>query len=579
MQANKITTILKELETSAIYKKLFINGAWGIGKSYYANTYIEENQDNIIYITLFGKTTFESIETDIAKQMINKLSLFKKNKKKLKNFSKKITGSLSYNGISINTPENQKKSVISQYSSLLESKSLIIIIDDLERKSENVPIEDIMGMVEELSQYDKTKIVIIGDENNITPDVKEKWGRFKEKIIEKEYIISDFSEEAIDNIINLEIKDYIDENEIVDFIDTFIKKHKVKNLRTIIKGIKLFREIYDNFLEIKDNKEINLIVLESCMAIVIETTENLYKPLDENETKNQILDDIDKDIITRIRHHYFAPIYINSKETFLLGYIYDIYNSDYNDSTKDIFNLAINSYLKIQPEEKNPFYLSEEKIKNKVKKMFSKMQKNNYNYTTLDFFIDDYYEISKWNDILNIGFSYELLISIFCSILFKNYYNVSNNLYTNKIDSFSFKRDDNKTLDKLVEDYNIKCEEKYYNDKFDEIERHFRLKNYDDNVLAWLDYSLIDTNKNNLVKLFYARCLNNNFFIPDLSGEIDDDEWRWTHTVWKLFYERMPDEYKKEMNSYIETKKSNKISEYRLSALQQYRPLVKEKSK
>ena len=58
MHANKILTILKELETSDNYKKIFINGAWGIGKSYYANNYIEENQRNIIYITLFGKTTF-----------------------------------------------------------------------------------------------------------------------------------------------------------------------------------------------------------------------------------------------------------------------------------------------------------------------------------------------------------------------------------------------------------------------------------------------------------------------------------------------------------------------------------------
>ena len=41
----------------------------------------------------------------------------------------------------------------------------------------------------------------------------------------------------------------------------------------------------------------------------------------------------------------------------------------------------------------------------------------------------------------------------------------------------------------------------------------------------------------------------------------------------------MPDECKNEMNNYIETKKSNKISDYRLNALQRYRPLVKNKNK
>ena len=436
-----------------------------------------------------------------------------------------------------------------------------------------------MGMVEELSQYEKTKIVIIGDENNITPEVKEKWGRFKEKIIEKEYIISDFSEESIENIVNLGVKEYIDENEIIDFINNFIKKHKVKNLRTIIKGIKLFKEVYDNYLDIKDNKEINLITLESCMSIVIENTENLYKPSEDNIENNSIQYDIDRDIITRIRHHYFSPIYINTKEAFLLSYIYDIYCSNYNEETKNRINMEINAYLKIQPEEKNMFYLSEDKIKKKVTTLFKKIQKENYNYVTIDFFIDDYYEISKWNSVLDIGISYNDLLDSFCRILFKNYYNISNSLYNNKIDSFKFQRDECELLNNLINDYNIKCEEKYYDDKLDEIEKYFRIKEYDVQILEWLDYSLLDTCNKDLVEKFHKKCLNNDFFLPDLSNEIDNDEWHWTHTVWKLYYERMPDEYKKEMNSYIETKKSNKISEYRLSALQQYRPLVKEKSK
>ena len=39
----------------------------------------------------------------------------------------------------------------------------------------------------------------------------------------------------------------------------------------------------------------------------------------------------------------------------------------------------------------------------------------------------------------------------------------------------------------------------------------------------------------------------------------------------------MNDEYKNELNQYVETLKTNKISSYRINALQEYRPLISKK--
>lgn len=125
---------------------------------------------------------------------------------------------------------------------------MIIIIDDLERKSVNVPIEDIMGLIEQFSLLEKIKIVIIGDETNISPDDKEKWEKFKEKIIEKEYKISCFSYEAIESIVIHKLEEYINKEKLLDFTLQFLLKHKTSNLRTINKGINLFMEIYKNYL-------------------------------------------------------------------------------------------------------------------------------------------------------------------------------------------------------------------------------------------------------------------------------------------------------------------------------------------
>lgn len=243
MESKQIKIILEQFNTTNTYKKIFINGDWGIGKSYYTNEYKNDNSDNIVYISLFGKSSYESIENAIANELMNKLNKIDKFKKKAKKMIKRINGSISLSGISISTPEYNRKTLIEEFSKMLDKKELIIIIDDLERKSGNILIEDIMGMIEEFSLLKKIKIVIIGDEKNISLEDLKKWNKFKEKIIEKEYKITSFSDDAIYNLITDEIKNYIDNNEIKSFIDNYIKKHKIKNLRTIIKGINLFKEI------------------------------------------------------------------------------------------------------------------------------------------------------------------------------------------------------------------------------------------------------------------------------------------------------------------------------------------------
>ena len=189
MESKQICDILKQLNENDTYKKIFINGVWGIG--------------NIVYVSLFGKNSFESIVNSLSKEFMKKLKVFESTKKKITKFIKKFQGSLSYKGISINSPIINNKSLLEEYSKLLKKKELIIIIDDLERKSVNIPIEDIMGLIEEFSLIERVKIAIIGDETNINDDEKEKWKKFKEKLIEKEYKIDTFSEESIESIVIL----------------------------------------------------------------------------------------------------------------------------------------------------------------------------------------------------------------------------------------------------------------------------------------------------------------------------------------------------------------------------------------
>ena len=121
MESKSILEILKNFEKDNTYKKILINGRWGIGKSFYTNQYIE-GKNNAIYISLFGKENIEVIQEEIAKELFKKANSKKKFWKKGKELAKKIKGSISYKGISIKSPEIKAKSVIEEYCSILKEK-------------------------------------------------------------------------------------------------------------------------------------------------------------------------------------------------------------------------------------------------------------------------------------------------------------------------------------------------------------------------------------------------------------------------------------------------------------------------
>ena len=61
-----------------------------------------------------------------------------------------------------------------------------------------------------------------------------------------------------------------------------------------------------------------------------------------------------------------------------------------------------------------------------------------------------------------------------------------------------------------------------------------------------------------------------------ISGEISEEEWTWIHYIWNIFYKYMSQDYKNELNEYVNSiKGKNKLQELRIEALQNYKPLVK----
>ncbi|MBD8922813.1 hypothetical protein EGR52_11900 [bacterium] len=577
MESKSILEIFKNFEKDNTYKKILINGRWGIGKSFYTNQYIE-GKNNAIYISLFGKENIEVIQEEIAKELFKKANSKKKFWKKGKELAKKIKGSISYKGISIKSPEIKAKSVIEEYCSILkEEENLIIVIDDLERKSEKIRIEDILGVIEQLSLCNQIKIVLIGDESRVNEADKKVWKSFKEKIIEKEYKISKFSKEAINSIVISKLKQYINEKELDDFVENFIEKFPIDNLRTINKGVNLFLEILNMYIY-KEYPNINLVILKSCMAVAIEKTENLFEP--EKEEKNLNYYDtfsrsLDENIETRIERHYFNSSLIINKEAALVHYILAIFEGNQTKKLIDEMNQVIEQYINSK-DEKNIFYLNEEKIKNIVNDKYNLIIENQYTYTCLDEFVDDIYNILDWCNALDIKYDESKLKKSFKLVLFENYYKKEKNLYENTIDRFELKYENCEKLRTYVNDYNKDAEEKYYIEKIEMIEKSFQEKEFDVQKLRWIDNAFIQSNKEIQFERFITKARENNYFISDISGEITEKEWKWIHYIWNIFYKYMDKKYKDELQKYVNSLKSiNKIQDIRIETLQNYKPLVK----
>lgn len=251
---------------------ILIDGQWGIGKTYTINKFIEENDEfDLKYVSVFGKESLREIEKDIVTQMLPMTNV----KKKLENNnSLKIFGSVvgdilkQYSGID---GDFTRSISIENISS---DDKVIICIDDLERKSENIKLKDILGLVERATS--NFNIILIGSLNNLNEEEMKEFNSFKEKIIDHELIVNELSDTILKDIAKGKLKD-IDNNILNEIVGVFKgseldDKNKLNNLRIYKKYINLLYKIdceIRRVFGINDNK-IDEKIISISMSVIYE---------------------------------------------------------------------------------------------------------------------------------------------------------------------------------------------------------------------------------------------------------------------------------------------------------------------
>lgn len=609
----KISDLKNKLdnELGNIYNVVLINGEWGIGKTFFLKKYSKEKK--YIYLSMFGIENLQELKRSLYFNL-SKFNIFTYK-------VKKILSGLGFDvfGFGITFPQleidlnNALKKIISK------KKKLTIIIDDFERHRDSLTISDILGFISFLNSFEGINVIVVAAESKILSDSENftTYINFKEKIIEKEYKIDNYSKDAVETICSDLLVD--DDKDKKIFMEKF-ENLEIKNLRKLQKTINFINSYYpSNFKYSLLPSEQRLVLFYYSLIVVneiVESTKVNYKQKDNNskneKKKEEILSStiINELMITKI----FNTLNKENKENYLIG--------DLAESDKDIIRSLIGLYLYDEAKyidelkkyvslyskekeqndkvnnEKNVINVDMEKETNDSKKLNAELKKDtiiSLFYMSEDEIISyakNFKEkfISKVDDDMDIFTFYNHMSELSYYLDKIHQRDIINCMeIANAIDSYVNKLNDcNKIydLDDYFNNYNdgsfnesysslviekIYC--KYFSILIENIEKN--CKNYlqvkdDLDTLSYLLYKnkkLLNNNtmNNDIINNF----LKDDLLLPNFDLSITQDDWRYSYKIVEIFSSIDNTELKNKLNEMFRKKYiiSNDIGKYRIETL------------
>jgi len=184
-----------------------IKGAWGVGKTYAWNKYLlqTKNQKKVAlkkysYVSLFGINSLDDLKFSIFENMVDEkligrrptVGSFKENTAELiRSLGKKSLPLLS-SSASIDHFHSMINSL-----SFLSLEKTIICIDDFERKGKNVEAQDILGLISQLKEQKKCKIVLILNDESLSEDSSIDYIKLREKVVDTEVRFAPTAEDCV----------------------------------------------------------------------------------------------------------------------------------------------------------------------------------------------------------------------------------------------------------------------------------------------------------------------------------------------------------------------------------------------
>ena len=379
MKADNINNIISDIDRLP-YRAILFDGAWGIGKSYAINEALSGNP-NVCKISMFGLKNTKQIYHEALFQLALKSNVGGKIGEIANSF---------FDGVSkIWDKAGQAKTLIQSIANerelfLLLSKEFdslhVIVIDDLERMSDAVNLEDVFGVVDELKQCNYVKVILVANTEEMQQNKKNIFEKYNEKVIERIYHITERAENIVWSKMNIHAK----------FIENFLSIHKVKNLRTLEKAQRFYEDVKlfcqdsmgEQFVE-----ELRLI----CFAIVVESIDKLYyKEVDPNikDEVQKMTSSIENTFQCRLGKYLYGIKSGNNLIEMLLKY--------YEEGVFDAEKLEVEYKLFLKAGDKPNYYKSDAEMRSLLPGLREEMRSTD-KLAELNEFADSYVD---WSDVL-----------------------------------------------------------------------------------------------------------------------------------------------------------------------------------
>lgn len=290
LQATKVLDRIFNSDSKNFNNKVcvFIDGVWGIGKTYFIQNYFSgrENEYELIYTSVFGKSSVRDIEKSILIHSLPGLKNINENAGFTKIANTLINDmSNKFLGVSIENYINSFSIEDIKWGSV-ENKKRIICFDDIERKSDSIEMKNFLGLIERATiNFD---VLIIANSNELNEKDCELFYKYKEKVVDhiikidktdmitlNSILISMGIEERTE-IIDVYLKDNIAFGEVHPNEKSFLTS-KIHNLRVFIKYVELILRL-ENHLE---PYKVNVDILKICKAVIYD---HYYPNKDEKRT-------------------------------------------------------------------------------------------------------------------------------------------------------------------------------------------------------------------------------------------------------------------------------------------------------
>ena len=183
---------IKRFLSSPESEVLVIKGKWGVGKTYTWRHYLEESANkkqlskkDYSYVSLFGVNNLNDVKYMIVESTVPENEI--KQGPSITSFNNAISF-ISKNSFFQTYAGGSEKIIFSRI------RNQIVCIDDIERRSSNFDIMDILGLISFLKEQRDCKVVLLLNDDEL--DSKEKFNKQLEKIAD---VVMDFSPTATES--------------------------------------------------------------------------------------------------------------------------------------------------------------------------------------------------------------------------------------------------------------------------------------------------------------------------------------------------------------------------------------------